>query len=143
MDYDKETKVTFNKSVNEFYIRFLFKIDSLLQDMVLPLGVYATFFNNLSTKVREFLISEGFQVPPRPITIHNHQGNQRLLLVRDAAVEAEKKIITIKVSMQPASGSRHYKTFVGMLAGNPSTQMAGLGSRFRSEESNYMAAETM
>ena len=30
-----------------------------------------------------------------------------------------------------------------MLAGNPSTKMAGLGSKFQSEESNYMAAEAM
>ena len=61
MDYDKETKVTFNKSVNEFYIRFLFKIDSLLQDMLLPLGVSATFFNNFIPDVRELFISEGVQ----------------------------------------------------------------------------------
>ena len=73
MDYDKETKVKFNKSVNEFYIRFLLKIDSLLQDMLLPLGVSATFFNNLIPDVRELFISEGLQLNPMPPIETNHQ----------------------------------------------------------------------
>ena len=59
------------------------------------------------------------------------------------SVEAEKKIITIKSAVQPASGSHHPKTFVGMLAGNPSTQMADLVSIFRSEEINSTVAEEM
>ena len=55
--YDKETRVMVNQSVNEFYTRFLFKIDAIPQEVALPLGISATFFNNLSPKVREFLIS--------------------------------------------------------------------------------------
>ena len=76
------------QSVNEFYTRFLFKIDALPQDVAFILEISATFFSNLSPKVREFLISEGVQVPPRPPTENNHQGNHRLLLVRNAVVEA-------------------------------------------------------
>ena len=78
-----------------------------------------------------------------PPTENNHQRNQRLFLVRNVAVEAEKKITTIKVEVQPASGSRHTKTFMGILSVNPSTKMASLGGSFQSEESNYMAAEAM
>ena len=61
-------------------------------------------------------------------------------MVRNAAVEAEKKTKTIKVAVKPVGGSRNPRTLMGMIAGNPSTQMAGLGSSFKYEESNYMAA---
>ena len=88
-----------NQAVNEFYTRFLFKIDALPQDIIFPMDIFATLFNNLSPEVREFLISEGFQVPPRTPTEINRQGNQRLLLVRNASVEEEKKIITIKFKL--------------------------------------------
>ena len=83
------------QSVNEFYNWFLFKIDSLLQDFAFSLDIDPTFFNKLSPDVRELLISEGVQVPPRPPTENNHKGNQRLILVRNTAVEAEKKTRTI------------------------------------------------
>ena len=89
----------FNQSVNEFYIRFLFKIDALPQDAVFPLDINETFFNNMSTKVRELLILEGVQVPPRPPNENNHQGKQRILLVRNVAVESEKKIRIIIKSL--------------------------------------------
>ena len=75
-------------NINEFCTRFLFKIDALPQYFALPLDIAATFFNNLSPDIRESLILEGVQVPPRPPTENNHQGNQRLLLVINAAVEA-------------------------------------------------------
>ena len=61
-----------NKSLNEFYTRSLFKIDALPQDFAFPLDIDATFFENFSPNVREFLISEGVQVPPRPPTENNH-----------------------------------------------------------------------
>ena len=41
-----------NKSVNEFYNQFLFKIDALTQDVVLPSEISATLFNKMSTEVR-------------------------------------------------------------------------------------------
>ena len=66
MYYDRESWVMANQSVNEFYTRFLFKIDALSQNVVFPLYINATFFNNLSPGVREFLISQGVQVTPRP-----------------------------------------------------------------------------
>ena len=55
-NYDIETRVMFNHSLNEFYTRFLFKIDALPQDIVFPLDISETFFNNLIPDVREFLI---------------------------------------------------------------------------------------
>ena len=88
MYLDRETWVMLNQSVNEFYTRFLFKIGALPQDVAFPLDIAGTFFKTLSPYVRDFLISEGFQVPPRPPTENNHQVNQRLLLVRNAAVES-------------------------------------------------------
>ena len=130
----------FNQSVNEFYTRLLFEIDALPQDVAFPLETSATFFNRLIPDVRDFLISEGVQVTPRPPSENNHQGNQRLLLDRNAAVEAENKTRTIKPSVKPESGVCHYKTFTGMIGGNPSAQMYGLGSIFQSEEINYMVA---
>ena len=94
--YDKENQVMINQSVNEFYIRLLFEIDELPQEVGFLLDITATFFNNLIPDVRELLISEGLQVPQRLPTETNHQGNQRLLMVRNAEVESENKIKTIK-----------------------------------------------
>ena len=74
MYYDRETHVMINQSVNEFYTRSLFKIVALNQDFALPLDIAANLFNNLGPDVRELLISEGVQVPPRPPTEKNHQG---------------------------------------------------------------------
>ena len=59
MYYDRETHIMVNQSVNEFYTLFLFKMDALPHYIVLPLDIAATFFKNLSTNVREFLISKG------------------------------------------------------------------------------------
>ena len=55
--YDKETRVMINQSVNEFYIRFLFKIDTLSQYAVFLLDIAANFSDNLSLEVIELLIS--------------------------------------------------------------------------------------
>ena len=73
MYYDKETQVTVNQSVNDFYTWFIFKIYAIPQDVVLLLDTAATFFKNLSPEMRELLISEGILVPPRPHTETNHQ----------------------------------------------------------------------
>ena len=65
MYFDKENQVMINQFVNEFYTCFFFKIDALPQEVGFPLDIAATFFNNLSPDVRDFLISEGVQVPQR------------------------------------------------------------------------------
>ena len=64
-------------------------------------------------------------------------------MVRNAAVEAENKIRTIKASVQTTSGTHHPKTFMLIFAGNTSTQMADLVIRFKYEERNSMVVETM
>ena len=64
-------------------------------------------------------------------------------MVRNLVVEAEDKIRTINVAVQPASGSRHPRIFMGVLAENLSTQMSSLGSSFQYEKSNSMVAEEM
>ena len=56
MYYDRESNVMVNHSVNEFFIQSPFKIDALPQDVVLPLDIAETFFNNLSPGVIELLI---------------------------------------------------------------------------------------
>ena len=132
-----------NQLVNEFYTQFLFKIGALSKDVASPLDVDSNLFNNLSPDVRYLLISEGVQIPPRPPTETNHQGNQRLILVRNAAVESEKKTRTIKMGVEPDIGSRHIRTFMGMLGGNPSIKMAGLGGRFQFKEKNSMVTELL
>ena len=78
MYYNKETRVIVNQSVNQFYTWFLLKNNPLPEDVVFPLDISGTFFNNLNPDVREFLISEGVQVTPRPPTETNQHGNQRL-----------------------------------------------------------------
>ena len=90
--YDKATRVMINQPVNEFYTRFIFKIDALPHYVVLKLDITAILFDMLIHEVRELLISGGVQVPPRMPTKTNHQGNQRLLLVINAAVDTEEKI---------------------------------------------------
>ena len=101
-----------NQSVNYSYTWVLFKIDSVPQNVAFTLDIAANFFNNLSINIKEFLISEGFQFPPRPPTEKNHKENQRLLLVRNAAVEEENNIRTIKEAVQPSSVSRYPETFM-------------------------------
>ena len=115
MYYNKETRVMVNQSVNDFYIHFLFKIDALPHNVALPLDIAVTFFKNFSPDIREFLISEGVQVPPRTPTETNRQGNHRLLLVINEALEVEKKIIKIKSVVQPASRSCNTRTLMGMI----------------------------
>ena len=83
------------------------------------LGIAATLFKNLSPDVREFLISEEVKVPQGLTTEIKHQLNQRILLVRNAAVKAEKKIRKIKSAVQPAGGSLHHRTFISMSGGSP------------------------
>ena len=73
MYYDRENQFMVNQSVNEFYTWFLFKIDALPQEVGFPLDIDTTFYKNLNPEVREFLISEGIQVFPRPPTENNHQ----------------------------------------------------------------------
>ena len=104
------------------------------QDVVFTLYITATFFKILSPNIREFLISERVQVPPRTITKIDHQGNHKLLLIRNAAVEAENKTRTIKVAVQPEKGNFHTRKFMVLFGGNPSIQMGDLGSSFKSEE---------
>ena len=88
MYYDAETRVMVNQSVNEFYTWSLFQLDALPQKFAFPMDIDAYFFNNLSPDVSALFISEGIQVSPRPPTEKNQQGNQRLLLVINVAVEA-------------------------------------------------------
>ena len=60
------------------------------------------------------MISERFQVPPRPPTETNNQGN---LLVINTSVGAEKKIRTIKAALHPESRILNTWTFMGMPEG--------------------------
>ena len=62
MYYDKETLVMFNKLVNDFYSRFLFKIDSLSQDVLFLFSLMIFFPNNSIPEVLQFLISKWVQV---------------------------------------------------------------------------------
>ena len=64
-------------------------------------------------------------------------------MVGNATVGAEKRTRTIKVSVQPAIGSHHVKTFMGMLGGDLSKQKSGLVSILQYEESSSMVAGSM
>ena len=122
-----------NQSVNEFYTRLLFKIDALPQDVVFPLDITVTLFESFSPYIRELFISEIFQVPSRIPTGTNHQVNQKLILVINAAVEAENNIMEIKVPVQPASGTQHPRKLLVTLGVNPSIQMYDLVSSLQAE----------
>ena len=106
------------------------------------MDIATTLFNNLRPDGREFLISEGVQVPQRLPTETNHQGNQRLILVINAAVEAEKNTRAIKATLKPAGGRPQHRIFMIMPGGRPSTKTAGLSSSFQYEENNSILAET-
>ena len=45
--------------------------------------------------------------------------------------------------MQPGIRSRHRRTFVGMIQGNPSIQISILGSSFQYEGNKYMVVEAI
>ena len=75
-----------NNSVNEFYTWFLFKIDTLPQEIWLLLDISVNFFNKLIPDVWEFLISEGVQVLQRLYTETNLRINQMLILIINAEV---------------------------------------------------------
>ena len=107
------------------------------------MDITAPLSDNLIPDVREFLISEGvqaFQIIP---TETNNQGNQRLSLVRNTAVESEKNTRTIKSAVQPAGGSLHHRTFMGIHRESLSIETHGLSSSFQYEEKNSMAAEIL
>ena len=125
-----------NQSVNEFYSRSLFKIDTLPHEVGFPLDIDTTLFIKLSPDVREFLISEGVQVPQILTTETNHQGNHRFPPVINSAVESENKIRIIKSAVQPEGGGLHHRTFMSMPRRRPSIKTAGLSSSFQYEEKN-------
>ena len=89
------------------------------------------------------MISEVVQGPSRMPTETNRQGNQRPLLVINAAAEAEKNIIKIKATLQPYIGSNHPRKFMGSLGGNLSNKMSVLVSIFQLEENNSVVVEKM
>ena len=64
-----------NLLLKEFYNRLLLKIDALTQEIVLPLGIYETFFNNLIPNIRKLFISEGVKPPQILLMETNHKGN--------------------------------------------------------------------
>ena len=73
--YDKDNQVMVNLLLKEFYNRLLLKIDALTQEIVLPLGIYETFFNNLIPNIRKLFISEGVKPPQILLMETNHKGN--------------------------------------------------------------------
>ena len=77
------------------------------------------------------MILERVQVTLIILNETNHQGNQRLLLVRNAAVEAANKTRTIKSAVKPEITTLHPRSFVGMLGGSPSIKMTYLSSSFK------------
>ena len=58
----------------------------------------------------------------------------------NAAAEAEDKIKTIKAAVQPESGGRHSRIFMGMIGLESSIKMDRLGSSFQYEKKNSMLA---
>ena len=72
-------------------------------------------------------MSEGVQVPARLTRKTNHQGNQRLLLVKYAAVEADKNTRTIKAEFQTVGVAQDPRSFIVIPRGSFSIQISGLG----------------
>ena len=116
-----------DQSVNYFYRHFMFNIDAITQDKMFLLDIAATLLTFLSPDVQEFLVSEGVQIPARLTRKTNHQGNQKLLLVKDAAVEADKNNRTIKAAFQTVVIVHNPRSFMEMPRGIFSIQMSGLG----------------
>ena len=106
-----------NQSINEFYTRTLLNIYALPQDVLFPKENTLTFFNNLSNNVREFLVSEGFQVPTIISEDTKNQVNQRLLLAINSVVEDKRKIRTIKAAVQTMGGNCNSRLFIVNIGG--------------------------
>ena len=85
-----------NQSLKCFYTRFLLYIDEIIQDEVFLLDIESTFLNNLSPGVPKFLLEGGVQALTRIPDETINQGNQRLLFVNNAELEADKNIIMSK-----------------------------------------------
>ena len=64
-------------------------------------------------------------------------------MVRNSAVESVNNILTINAMVQPASGSLHPRTYMGMFGRNNSIQLSGLGSIFQYKEKNSMVEESL
>ena len=87
---DKKTLVMVKSNQISFIPRFLLNIDTLLQENIFMMDIAGTFFSNLSNYVQEFLVYKVLKVTKISLTKTNQQWNQRLLLVSNALVEAEK-----------------------------------------------------
>ena len=77
------------------------------------------------------------------LTETNHQGNHRLLLFINAAVESEKKPIIITAVVQPASIIRHIRTVMGILGGKLPIKISELDSRFQYGYNKSSIAEAL
>ena len=55
--YNKETGVMINQSVNDFYSRFLFNIDALLNDELFLMDIAETLFKKITLGFRDLLVS--------------------------------------------------------------------------------------
>ena len=64
-------------------------------------------------------------------------------MVRNVAVESEKKIRTIKVAVHSEGGRYHHRKFMSIPGGIPLIKTAGLSSIFQYDENNFMVAETL
>ena len=64
-------------------------------------------------------------------------------MVRNAAVETEKKTRTIKAALQSASRGRHTRKLMGTIGGKSSIKIFILGISFQYDENNSMLAESI
>ena len=87
------------------------------------LDIASTLLTFLSPDVQEFLVSEGVQIPERITRKTNHQGNQRILLLKDAEVKADKNNGTIKAAFQPVGVVHNPRSFMEMPRGIFSIKM--------------------
>ena len=100
-----------NESVNKFYTRFLFKMDTPPQNVVSMLDTEANF-----SKERVIDIRRGTGTPKAtkwnqsPGKIEDPFGQKRVYGMKN-------KTRAIKAELQPEIGSLNTRTFMGMLGG--------------------------
>ena len=131
--YDKETRVMVNQSVNSFYTRFLFKMDTLPQALVFPLYIDAIFLTIWVPTCESSCYEKGTGSPKAaeqkqsPRKSESHFGQK-------CFCGGRKQNIKNKSAVKSASGSCRTRKFMVTIGEKPLIHMAGLVSIFQYEE---------
>jgi len=93
----------------EYYKDFMSHVCTMPRGILYPLDIGATFFNNLSSEIKKMMESGTFEIPQHPHPNVNVVADDRVLAIRDQAiqVEAHLKVLKLAASRYGAAPSAH------------------------------------